>query len=440
LAAVRLLRRLLAGALITVAPVSTASAHASLLSSSPADGSRVAAPPARVRMLFSEPIVPELSHVTIAGVRGGAMRLVVSGDPHEVRAMEAPISIHDPGGYRVTWHIISADGHPVSGSFVFFVGDSLAPVPPSEIDTHAHHDGQMQMSDVEPGIAGAALTPALLRGLALSALLALCGLLAFVAHEPAESARQLRICGWLSGIATGLLAVHLVVWLIHVSPTNALDADVVTGALGREVGLTELIRLVLAALCAWALLLARRTRIAFAFALAAVLAGGAIGHPAAIDPLIAIPSKALHLAGVAFWFGGLVWLATADLSREECVRVAGNVSGIALTSVIVVTVTGAIQSFLFIPSWTDVLTSAYGITVIAKIVGLAVLVAFGAHHRYRLLPRVFAGDLQCGFSGSVKREMFVMIAVVMLGGFLAYVPTPQMHSMDSHSTSLEGTR
>jgi copper transport protein len=390
-------------------------------------------------MLFSEPIVAELSHVVIAGVNGDAMRLVVSGDPHEVRAIEAPISIRDAGGYRVTWHIISADGHPVSGSFVFFVGDSAAPVPPQETGTHAHGDGQMQMSDVEPSFAGAALTPALLRGLALSALLALCGLLAFVAHEPTESARQLRICGWLSGIATGLLAVHLIVWLIHVSPTNALDADVMTGALSREVGLTELIRLILAALAAWALLLARRTRIAFAFALAAVLTGGAIGHSAAIDPVIAIPSKALHLAGVAFWFGGLVWLVTADFSRDESVEVARDVSTIALISVIVVAVTGAIQSFLFIPSWSDVLTSAYGLTVLAKIAGLAVLTAFGAYHRFRLLPRVFAGDPQSGFSRSVKREIFVMIAVVMLGGFLAYLPTPQMHSMDSHSTSHQGT-
>jgi putative copper export protein len=104
-----------------------------------------------------------------------------------------------------------------------------------------------------------------------------------------------------------------------------------------------------------------------------------------------------------------------------------------------VAVTGAIQSFLFIPSWSDVLTSAYGLTVLAKIAGLAVLTAFGAYHRFRLLPRVFAGDPQSGFSRSVKREIFVMIAVVMLGGLLAYLPTPQMHSMDSHSTSHQGT-
>jgi copper transport protein len=439
LAALRFFRRLLACALVIGAPVSTASAHASLLSSAPADGSHLATAPTRVRMVFSEPIVPELSHVTIAGLNGEAVRLVVSGDPHEVRAIVAPVSIQGSGAYRVTWHVISADGHPVSGSFVFFVGDSAVTAPPRENVSPAHGDGKMEMSDVEPTVAGAALTPALLRGLALSALLSLCGLLAFVAREPSESAKQLKICGWLSGIATALLAVHLVVWLIHVSPTNALDADEVASALSREVGLTELIRLVLTALAAWALLLARRTRIAFAFALAAVLTGGAIGHPAAIDPLIAIPSKALHLAGVAFWFGGLVWLATADLSREECVRVAGNVSSIALISVIVVTITGAIQSFLFIPSWSDVLTSAYGLTVIAKIIGLLVLVAFGAYHRFRLLPRVFAGDFQCGFSGSVRREIVVMIAVVMLGGFLAYVPTPQMHSMDTHSTSHQGT-
>src|SRR3712207_7466965 len=38
-----------------------------------------------------------------------------------------------PGGYRVQWRILSADGHPVDGSFVFYVAGAspaVAPAPP----------------------------------------------------------------------------------------------------------------------------------------------------------------------------------------------------------------------------------------------------------------------------------------------------------------------
>jgi copper transport protein len=438
-AALKLIRALLLGAVMVAAPLSTAQAHASLLSSSPADGSRIAVAPNRVRLLFSEPIVAELSHLMIAGSDGKWTTLAVSTDPREVRAIESPLALVRDGGYRITWHIISADGHPVSGSFVFTVGSGGGPAPGMEMSGSAHGDGQAQMSDMEPSLAGAALTPALLRGLALSALLALCGLLAFVSYSPNESVSQLRICGWFSGIATGLLAVHLIVWLIHVSPTNALDAEVISGALSREVGLTELIRLVLTALSAWALLLARRTRLALAFALAAVIAGGAIGHPAAISPLFAIPSKSMHLVGVALWFGGIIWLAMLDLSMPDSIAAALMVSRIAMYSIIVVALTGINQSFLFIPSWRDVIHSAYGLTVLAKVAGLVVLTAFGAYHRYRCLPRIAAGGGSAGFARSIRREIAVMIIVIMLGGFLAYLPTPQMHSVDTHSTSHQGT-
>ena len=64
-------------------------------------------------------------------------------------------------------------------------------------------------------------------------------------------------------------------------------------------------------------------------------------------------------------------------------------------------------------------------TLIGKFAGLAALAAFGAYHRYRLIPSLTdenAGTL----NRSVRREIAVMMLVVILGGFLAYVPTPQM--------------
>jgi copper transport protein len=373
-----------------------------------------------VRFLFSEPVVASLSHVMLMAADGRETKLEVTGDPHEVRAIESRFPPLGNGAYKVTWHIISADGHPVSGAIVFTVG-TVSSI--GAIDTVAHSDGQMQMLEKEPMLAGAAITPAVLRGLGLSALLSLCGLLGFVGYGSASSPRQARLCAWLSIAAPVLLTAHLIVWLIHVSPDNRLSDAVIQAAFSREVGLNELLRVLFTALAAWAILLARRPRIAFALALAAVMAGGAIGHPAAIDPLVAIPMKSLHLVGVAFWLGGLLWLASLDRATSEIAESASTVSSVATISIIVVAVSGIVQAFLFLNSWTDLFASAYGLTLIGKTAGLIALAAFGAYHRYALLPRL-STSTEARLQQSVKREIVLMIFIVMLGGFLAYVPTP----------------
>jgi len=410
----------LIGTALAAAPFSKASAHASLLSSNPANGSHLASSPGELRLLFSEPLVSGLSHVMLGLINGHQMPIAISGDPHEVRAIIAQLPSLADGAYQATWHIISADGHPVSGTIVFTVGsvDSIPAIAPV-----AHSDGQMAMSDKEPMLAGAALVPAILRGLSLSALLSLCGMLGFLAYGSPSSKAQTRICGWLSVVATGLLLVHLTVWLIHVSPQNKLDASILEAALSREVGLNELLRLLFTALTAWAILLARQLRLAFALALAAVIAGGAIGHSAAIDPFIAIPMKSLHLVGVAFWLGGLLLLATSDVAEENIERSAATVSSVALVSIIVVGITGIVQAFLFLPAWRDLFESAYGVTLIGKAGGLAALAAFGAYHRFKVLPGL---NDTLKLRKSVRREIALMIVVVMLGGFLAYVPTPHI--------------
>jgi len=399
---------------VMLAP-STARAHASLISSTPKNGEHVATAPPSIRMLFSEPVVPAMSHLELISADGHEMKLDVAGDPHEVKALIAMVPSIKGGAYRVTWHIVSADGHPVSGSFAFEVGDSaVAPLPAPKASAPE------AMTDQEPIAGGAALTPAFLRGAALSVLLAMCGLLGFTAYsEKGASDSQRRLINWLSVSATVLSIAHLTAWLVHVSPTTTLDADFVTASLSQRVGRSELIRLILTALAAWAILLARRPKLGFAFALAAVLSGGMIGHPAAIHPAIAIPLKAFHLVGVAFWIGGILWLITGESSSLES---ASTVSSIALASIGLVALTGVVETFLFLNTPADLVSSVYGVTILAKIAGLVALGAFGFYHRGLIARRSLDG----GFRNSLRRELIVMILVVMIGGYLAYVPTPMM--------------
>ena len=104
-----------ASLLVAVGP-SPADAHASLVSTSPEDGSRMATAPRSVELTFSEDI-------------GEAFVAVTAPDGAKVKTSHAHISgarVHadltssdERGRYTVAYRVVSSDGHPVSGTFTF---------------------------------------------------------------------------------------------------------------------------------------------------------------------------------------------------------------------------------------------------------------------------------------------------------------------------------
>jgi putative copper export protein/methionine-rich copper-binding protein CopC len=410
--------------------------HARLVSSEPAADSVMPAGLTWFRLVFSEPITSDLSGASLVASDGRTTALATAGDARDVHALVAPVPPLDAGTYRMDWRIVSADGHPVKGSFSFRVGARTAadsvratqgtpPTAPQPIGTAGDATAGV-------GIAGAPLIPALLRGAGLGALMALAGLLAFsswIAPDPHHGSRRLAL--GLAVAAPVLLAGHLIAWLINVSPAQTLDAGTAITTLGTALGRMEALRVGLAILACCALALVRRERLALVFATASLIVSSAIGHPAAIAPALAIPSKALHLLGVALWLGGLLWLVTADRSDPDgFLRKAGRVSSIALVAVIVVAASGLVQTVLFLPEIADIVRSAYGIGVLAKVAGLLVLVLLGAHHRYRVMPRLVDAPACVRMARSVTREVAVMAVIVLLGGMLAYIPPPSEEGPD----------
>lgn len=438
----------------TVALASRPATHASLVSSEPAANSHLATTPSRIRLVFSEPIEGKLSRITLARSGGARFPVPAAGDPRDVHAVIAPSDSLTPGAYRLEWRIVSADGHPVDGNFAFSIGDTTigagSPPPAAATpDTQPATDPQTEGADTGfgPMIAGAPVIPGVLRGLALAALMATGGLLFFLALAPAGAAQRgcprLRAMTLWVGIASNVLLIgHLLAWLIHTSPDQTLTADWASAALGTTVGQIEVWRTGLAVLALWALGLARRYVLALGFVVASLAVSGAIGHPAAMHPYVAVPAKAVHLLASGVWMGGLLWLVirpaadTPDRFGEDTARV----SSFALAAVIAVALTGVLQTWLFLPKISDVLTSPYGWFALAKTAGLLALAGFGAYHRQRLMPRLATATNGgvVAMRVSVSREIWVMLVVILLGGLLAYVPPPgegDEASMSSHGST-----
>jgi putative copper export protein len=221
-----------------------------------------------------------------------------------------------------------------------------------------------------------------------------------------------------------------------VSPIGTLDGDFIAAVFSSTVGQVELLRTVLALLTLWAIVLARRDRLTLVLGAACLVVSGAIGHPAAIDPLWAIPAKALHMVAASLWLGGLVWLVWLSRCDDAACRAeARRVSAVALASVIVIFLSGSLQMVLFLNAPADLIRSDYGRLVLAKMLGLAILVGFGRHNRFNLLPQLDAVGGTARLSTSLKQEIAVVAVVILIGGFLAYVPTPSVPGSAMSATS-----
>lgn len=104
-----------------------ASAHASLVSSTPEDGQRLATLPDELTFTFSEDIDSPAYAVLNSpdGDQVAAEEVEVDGPTVRVAVVDDP----GAGTYTAAFRVVSADGHPVTGQLSFVVGDGAPESP-----------------------------------------------------------------------------------------------------------------------------------------------------------------------------------------------------------------------------------------------------------------------------------------------------------------------
>lgn len=154
------LAALAAAALAVVVPVAPAQAHTDLTRTSPAADSTTTKPVTAVRLTFS------------GLVKQAGATVVVTGPDQVSYSDAAPAAVDKTvtqkvrplplGAIRVAWRVVSADGHPIQGSFTFInraapPSPSAAPSPPAGPGTVA------PTAAPSPVTASATSTPAVAR-------------------------------------------------------------------------------------------------------------------------------------------------------------------------------------------------------------------------------------------------------------------------------------
>ncbi|MFD9280744.1 copper resistance CopC/CopD family protein [Streptomyces mirabilis] len=392
-----------------LAGAAPASAHAALTGSDPQQGAVVSRAPSQVSLTFSEKVAMSDGSVRVLDPKG---KRVDTGKATDLGGTTYGVKLHSglpDGTFTVTYQVVSADSHPVSGAFTFSVG--------------APSQTSVALSDpaVGGGVVGALYGVG--RYVSYAGFILLVGGAAFVLAcwqrgAGVRPVQRLVVSGWLA--LTGATLALLLLRGSYVGSGKVgdiFDLTLLGQVLQTKSGAALVSRLLL--LAAGALFIAvlfgayarrdeadvtdasgkddgsdkggvdvdaEKRDLTFGLAIggtvvaAGLAASWAMAEHAStgIQAGLAMPVDVLHLLAVAVWLGGLstllVALFRAPAETQIDAVAVRRFSRLAFGSVTVLAATGIYQSWRQVGSWSALTGTWYGQLLLIKIGLVAVLV------------------------------------------------------------------
>lgn len=403
----RVLGAVLLGLLLCLAVVPGTWAHAVLVRADPAPGSVLGSAPGMLRIWLSEPVQAPPDAVIVTGPDGSR---VDGGDaqvaPDDATQLQVTLTATSPGTYEVRWRAISADTHPVGGSFQFSVGAPSGGVAPAGATTTADTGGR----------AWAAVARWLhLLGVVLALGPLVFGVVVLGRLRDAEIDRRLwRVTRIGAGVVIVAAPLMLLAQAVGVggSLSAGLSDRVLRSLILSDYGARWVGRLVLAALLlalSWsAVRRGRSKRLGRSWAITALVLGAVLllltslnGHAAATAPVwLSVLADWIHLGATVAWFGGLAALVVAVRPalavRPDAQRLAvlawtlPRFSKLALVSVELLILTGLYATWAQVPNPAALVDTGYGVALLVKLGLVVVTIGFAAVNLLVLGPRLRA--------------------------------------------------
>ncbi|WP_134321706.1 copper resistance CopC/CopD family protein [Cumulibacter soli] len=376
-------------------------AHATLVTSSPGNGDVLEEAPTQVTLTFTEEVSLGPGYLRVIdddGERVDTGNVTVSGEEATVQ-LEAGLP---DGGYIISYRIVSADSHPVSGGVAFAVGDAAPP----EISA-----GGTQIGGSSDDLALSVAYP-LVRWLGYAGIALLAGVLLMGLLDPALRAQpRTRRWAWvgfdlalagavLGGLLQGPYAAGRGLGAMF-DPT--LMSATLETVLGQMLALRLMLLGVLGVLI-WEWFNAERDRRPLAWTALSGVAAIAVTHAASGHAIAdgmswtSVPLTAVHLVAAAVWTGGLVLLLRVVLRRGSALEsreqraVVTRFSGVAVWLVAALVLTGVIEAFVRVGSFGALFGTTYGWLLIGKAALLVVALAAAALSRRWVLRRATASE------------------------------------------------
>ncbi len=392
-------------------------AHATLIRSSPQNGSEEQRPPARVIVYFSEPVEPKLTNIEVFdNDRNQVDEQDVAVDERDRSIASVGVPTLDPGLYTVEFsNVSSVDGHPWSGIFQFIIKNPDGTIPEDAVfDPDAQTSGGTGLLPQNIDIA--------LKWAALLSLATAIGAAVFViaVAKPAgrflseEDRSVIDRAGesWAVTVAHILLPVSfiaaamLVVISVGRFQTDTSLFDYLTEVRTGRYQLANLILVAVALVGADVVYLSGKPaykRLGFAVLIgagfAAMMTYSLTSHGATgAGKFWSVSSDFVHLATSSLWVGALVLLVPVMRQRQRLATEAAGFlyvanafdrfSVLAGASVFAVMVTGVFNGLVEIPTWSAFTDTTYGKVLLAKLIIVGLLLPIAGLNAFFLKPRL----------------------------------------------------
>jgi copper transport protein len=420
----RLQKVLVCGAIAVVCSqfvgIGTVSAHNSLASSEPADGSALDSPPTSWSLTFTGevPLESASGEIVLADGSRATLPAPVHGTSSSVIAFALPEGLQ--GEVTGRWRLVGTDGHVITGRVTFSIApapvESLAPISSDPQQTTTSNapatteplavQGVEDESSFEPQSFGAFVDPIPESIRWVFQLLSYLGLIVFgglVVSELILARGIIRRPRATLALQFGALAMFVApaaMTLIHLADVHAVSFKNSFRHIGSIFDTTAGSMLVVRTLIGFILLMVTLTLDSRPLDQRAVkgLAGLVLAHIVTMPftghsrsmrwPVLGVPAGIVHVAAITMWAGGLVAIVAfimPSAQSSQAVTAYRRFSSMASRSVIAIVVTGMIQAIRLYESPSTVFSSTHGIYFGIKIALVAAMLGVGWKSRQLLL-------------------------------------------------------
>ncbi|WP_433158018.1 copper resistance protein CopC [Kribbella sp. CA-247076] len=369
-----------------------AAAHAILLGTDPKNDAVLPTAPAAITLTFNEQVGVWPTSVSVFAPDGERLST-------DVRSVDTKVVAQLPSGlergtYTITWRVTSADDHPVSGGFVFSIGERSAATAAPVGDEPSTALNAARVVTTSLGYLGVLAAV----GLAVFEL----GMLAATPGGMPVLRRRLRTAARIAVVA-GVVGV---VASVPVSVAWQLDAKLTDSTVWSDSITSDHALAAVFACVGSALTLVRpragtrrRDLTRWYVGVGSVLALASFpltGHTRTYGPAwLVVAADVLHVIAGAVWAGGIIGLAItlskgSDASPERAAVTAARFSAVAAWTMLTLAAAGTILAWRVLGSIRGLWETSYGLALLAKLAVVAAIVALAAWNRFRLLPRVKA--------------------------------------------------
>lgn len=398
-------------------------AHALLENANPGPDSHLESSPKEIVLVFNERLEKELYSIKVFNEDGDIVSKDKTAISKDQKSISETLPILPNGNYAISYRVLSADGHPIKGSYVVSIGKKT--VLNSDIK-------QLDLTNENRASVLFSTLYSIVRVLYYIVLLLTSGWFVWgtIGNKGLEeiSASFRQYAYYLLGI---LLLTTIGIGFFQLG--ELLDSWTLEGIWtvlsGTTKGLSWFLSMILS-ISGFAILF-RNKWLDRLWVLLILAVKSVNGHAMAFEPpILTISIDILHLIATAIWAGGLFYIVIYWRKQREHVKQFLPVfSHYALICIIVLIISGVALTLIYLPKIHYLLYSNWGILLLIKVSLVLFVIVIGGFLRDKMKKNkgVSIGCL-------LKIDFSLMILILgIVGVFTAFNPLPQNDPLEWHA-------